>query len=289
MKRANIFLVLITGLALAASIGSANASPIGIDMVGSGSSFTTIDHLNYFTDTGLALGFNVGAVIPPGPSYPVEFLLQGRASGGTLNSTPVFVPGLTDLQHEMTFVADFLESVASQGINATGPFVNFEAGEDPNSIFQLWIDQTPDTVTNGPTGVLGYGDGVNVLSGHLLSLSSTFQFDQAVGKGNGQFTVLINIDSINPLYINTFGQTLLLTIQTTGTLGQPIDQQGGIIPPPVQMWNGTPTTGGNLNPQMFKFDGSSGFAVATTPEPSTILLLGAGLLGLGAFARRKRG
>jgi hypothetical protein len=62
-------------------------------------------------------------------------------------------------------------------------------------------------------------------------------------------------------------------------------EPGAYAPYPVNFGpDGIPFTSDDID-FLFKVDGSSRFSV---PEPSTMLLLGIGLLGLGGLARKKQ-
>lgn len=269
---------LLLGVALAVSLGNVNAASIGFTEEGNGI-FTNIDLLTYRTDTGLAIGFLPANLIPPGAPYDVDFILQGRVGSFALNGNPVTdsaVDGIILNSKEMTFTTRFTETVVSQVVSGAGLKSSFRAGENTSAFFNMYLDTTPDA---DPNNVSGYTDGVNVLTGHLLSLTSVFESPAPGILGTGSFDVRFKIDSFDSLYFDFVPDSLLFRFVTTGTLNQPSQYT------PAVMWD-TTLTGAGVNPQLLKFDGSTNFNVV--PEPSTIFLLGAGLLGLGAFARRKK-
>ncbi|KAF0221866.1 MAG: hypothetical protein FD174_197 [Geobacteraceae bacterium] len=275
MKKILISMAL--GFALTVSAGNAQAVSIGFDENGAGT-FQNIDLWTYRTDTGLATGFIPGQFVPtPNPPYGIDFTLQGRVGSFDNGGIPVIFPGIVLNTKELTFVTKFDETVVSQGFNSAGhQIATFSAGEDINSIFKMYIDTTPDA---NPNNVSGYTDGLEILSGHLAGLTSSFEAQVPGTLGTGSFDVKFIVDSFDSNYFNLTTDLLLFRLTTTGTLNQPEFFH------PTVMWDGTSTEAG-VNPQTFKFDGSTGFEVV--PEPSTILLLGAGLLGLGVFARRKK-
>lgn len=267
------FLVaLVAGLMMAAGVGSAHAFTIGFDATGS-SNFQQVDLWTYRTDTGLSTGFIPGLNVPGTVApYDVGFILQGRVGSFENAGDPVF-NSVTAGGSEMTFVTKFNETVISQGFNNIGnQVVSFSADEDFSSVFTIYLDTTRDA---NPNTAQGYTDGVAILTGHLFSLTSTFEANVPGQLGTGSFNVVFKLDSYDPNYFDIPVEMTMFSLVTTGTLNQPSKYN------PTTMWDGTLTSTG----QKFAFDGSTTFAV---PEPSTALLLGAGLIGLGAVIRRRR-
>lgn len=286
MKKVSSLLAI--GATVVLSAGIANATVIGFDENGT-SSYHQIDSIVWNTDTGLSRGFIPPNYNPQTP-YLTDFWLQASAATLKLNGQqqgPNF-SGIALGNKELTFVTHFKETVIGEGVDVNGnPYVTFASGERPDSTFELWLDS--NILTGSPTGthsdpnvVSGYNDGIKILTGHLSNVApSKFTGSTTTGGvGTGSFDVSFKIDEYNGDYIKLYDNILNFRFHSTGTLNQPGYYH------PTAMWDGTSTTGGDNNPQVFKFDGSTDFTAV--PEPSTFLLLGAGLLGAGIITRKKR-
>jgi hypothetical protein len=266
------FLIIALSLMLIPVYSNANATAIGFDPAGS-SSFTSIDHIVYQTDTGLSVGYNPAATVPnPDAAYPVDFILQGRVGTASLGGNPVDISPVP-FGSQWTFVTRFTETVIAEGVNGAGhQTASFSSGEQLGSTFSMYLNTS---LTADPKTAQGYQDGTPILTGHIAKLTSSFDSATPGQLGTGSFNVLLKVDSANSAYIDFPVATSFIRLVTTGTLNLPPTYS------PTNMWDGTATNTGIA----LKFDGSTDFSVV--PEPGTMLLMGLGLIGLAGFGRKR--
>jgi hypothetical protein len=254
---------------------NAYAISIGVDPTGTGN-FTTINHINYFTDDALSVGYDPAAVVPvPDSPYNTQFILQTQISGGTLNGSPAI--GFPNSSVQWTAVTKFNEQVIAESnyIDAAGhqhQQATFSSGVNPASTVAMYMDSTTNA---DPNTAHTYNDGTEILTGHVQSLTSSFDFNLNTGIGTGSFNVLLAVDSMDSNYLDFPTSTQFIRLLTTGTLNIPAAYH------PTAMWDGTATSGGIL----LKFDGSTD--ISAVPEPGTLFLLGLGLIGLASLSRKR--
>lgn len=142
--------------------------------------------------------------------------------------------------------------------------------------YAFFYDATPDSDVGSGAGFI---DGDNFLSGSLIAVSGSFV------AGAGGSTLLRNtVTAYDTNYIQTdplsnaplIGTTFdtLVTFASTGEAQAGVGDPIGLLPYTI--------VAGDL---VFKADANSEFQAV--PEPSSLLLLGVGLLGLGFGARRR--
>jgi len=193
--------------------------------------------------------------------------------GDPVNVTQTATTGLNK-DYQFTVVALIPEVVA----NVIGPVGLFSSL--PGGLFYVYYDTTPNSVVS--TG-FGFDDGVLVASGAIPAgqISSFTVTSATTGIGSTVLEGLVNY--ANPLYLNP--AITIMDFRFEGTLNiPPLDSTtAAFFSGRGVEGNFSPFTVG-ADDLPFKVDGSSKFSV---PEPSTILLLGIGLLGLAGLARRR--
>lgn len=195
-------------------------------------------------------------------------------------------PGL-NTDYEVTIVAMLPETVTYViplgGTAATAGFTSL------GGTFAMYYDDLNDATglaSNVAAGT-GFNDGQLILSGTFNGGTlSTFTATKP-GNGIGSFAEqgllsFVDDDFFDPdlMVDSVFG----FGFRIEGTLNQPALESGT-----VNFFDGNDGFGVytvQAGDQLFKVDASS--RLPTVPEPSTLLLLGAGLLGVAGFARRNK-
>jgi len=313
-KTALVGALVMTGALGWASVASAANPVIGFDQAGS-SHYIYADIWSDRHDTGIDTVLVDAGFGGLAPGSVHQFNTQVQVDSFTLNGSNVPVTGLNST-FELTKEIEFEDVVTDFLFGAGGPtsFPNslvFGHRPDAYNNLTIYVDNLADGTVNNPnapgaecygsgTSVAvkhgttnpdpcstdaggGDGDGVAILTGNLISNVSSFTATSAT-TGIGSFDLLFAITSFDPDYID------VSNLAVDGGTGLPllgIAQNGNLIAPettftPAKTWNGiTPT--GNL---AFGVNASESFT-ATVPAPTSVLLLGAGLVGM-RFFRRKR-
>jgi hypothetical protein len=298
--------------ALAAPVSAVAGPAIGLDPTGSGAYTTYADLWTNVTDSGLATGFIPGAIVGgPGGISPYLTELRTQTVIGTMSNSniPALVtPAGLNSTFEISKVVRFQELVDTQ--NASTAHFSLPASQsaamDVDTAhagiqnFAVIIDRiTPagpgssravpgngaNTVRCYGTGATSAGcgtaagdtdgDGIIIMSGHLVSHSASFT-SSGPELGTGSFDSQFQIDYVDPAYLDIVTGSIFLD-KFTGTTNVPTFFR------PTSTWDGaTPTT-----VPFFKVDSSQSFGALAVPEPGTLAVMGLGLAGLALGRRRQ--
>lgn len=239
---------------------------------------------NVDTTTGTLTSFNedgIGYATSFTPIVSGGFDSEGLATGDVNN------PGL----FEMTFQFTGLQGNVVNFVNDTIFFDFANIGS-----ISIWVDQLDYLNTTGDAGTdhdaintldpdylntyAGFGDGIKIAELDVLSGHGTLNVND--GKGDTHL-VLDFVDNANyyGIWLDEFGNDLVklsaqlpIYFETTDTTQKSFESYPALSQP-AQSYT-------------FLTAGNGGMEPNVVPEPSTFLLLGGGLLGLGFYARRKK-
>ncbi len=282
---------------LMASVAFAALTPITVV-----TSDGTVTNVGQFDEAdGSTLGVNANPVDTATfvPGAPIQTLYQARMAGFNdtlLASLASSFPNL-NINYEFTVTAGILETFSLSPDNTVALF---GLSPNPANMINVYYDTTPDSNVLAGTG---FTDGTLALTAHPIFLQGVYTAADTNGNtvidnqdiGSGSTTIIASIDTVDASVFPSLSPGDIWRINFIATENTPPVTYGvdtnlmfnGRVPNYFGMsaaigGPGTPQTTSDV---LFAADGNNTFQI---PEPSMIILVGSGLIGLGLTARRKR-
>ena len=277
--------LLAIALCLTLGAGSAFAQPFWVGSVndGFGNWAENVETFDWASSgSGVAVGLAAGPLVE-GTEF--TFLYQARLAGlADSGGQAVDFPNLNST-FEYTFVAVVPETVTQVSADGRTAILETRAGGQ----WFMFHDFNTNSVTS--TG-FGFQDGTLVAEGFWLEGYETiFRASADFTSGIGGFVIeglrgagtVVNPAFLDPTLYGENDEQFIFDIRLEGQTNIPaLDSTTTTFfagPGPLASYTVADTD------LIFKVDASSKFSVI--PEPSTVILLGLGLLGLAGYSRKK--